>query len=86
MSMSINFLGGNSMGVVAPHKERKKSPYVLDETIPKAEDPLKKLAELKKAQMLKNAKNKPDNERTFADYLVLAQDKLEKGIPGTVIY
>ena len=86
MSMSINFLGGNSMGVVAPQKERKKSPYILDETIPSAKDPLKALAELKKAQMLKNAKNKPDNERTLTDYLILAQDKLDKGIPGTVIY
>lgn len=73
------------MPIVAPRSEHKKSPYILDESVPKMKDPNLVLSENMNKRILERAKSKPDEERNFMDYLVLAQDKLSK-MPEPVCY
>ena len=66
------------MPIVAPKGEYKKSPYVLDESLPKVRDPRVVMNERMQKRALEQAKNKPDNERNFFDYLILAQEKMKE--------
>ena len=73
------------MSIVAPRGEYKKPPYVLDETLPTFRDPQEIMREKMQERILNDAKNKPDNERNFFDYLILAKDKIDK-MPKPVCY
>lgn len=55
-----------------------KRPWVMDETLPKTRNPQEVMNEKMKERLIERAKNKPDDQRNFFDYLILAQDKLEK--------
>jgi hypothetical protein len=77
MSTSVGAINGATCSIVAPQKERKKSPYILDESLPKARDPQEVYYERLQKRQLEKAKNKPDNERNFFDYMILAQEKLK---------
>lgn len=75
------------MGVISPdHYKFKKSPWILDESNPRPKAPLQVMSERAHQRALERAKNKPDSERNFVDYFILAQDKLEKMKDSTVIY
>lgn len=54
-----------------------KSPWVLDETLPKVEDPQKAMMENIYKQIVEKAKNKPIKERTLIDHLIIAMDYLK---------
>ena len=83
MSLGINSV---ECGVVAPRKEQPKRPWVMDESIPRARDPQEVMFEKMQAKILKDAKNKSDEERNFFDYLVLGKEKLDKLAENSVIY
>jgi hypothetical protein len=52
--------------------------YVLDETIPRPQNPTRKIAVSIFEKFVENIKNKPDSERNVIDYAVLLFDKLRK--------
>lgn len=65
------------MPIVAPRSERKRSPVVIDESLPKIKNPNNIMTEAMQRRVIERILNKPDEERTFFDYLVLAQHKLK---------
>jgi len=80
MSMGIVPMGVVAFAPVKDQNERK-NPFVLDESLPRTKDPNQIMNERMKERIIEAAKNKPEEERTFLDYLVLAQDKLENMKP-----
>ena len=75
-----------TMGIIAPQKDNKRAPWILDETPTILRDPKVIMNERMKEEMLEKAKSKPDKARNFFDYLLLAQEKLEKMQNSTVCY
>ncbi len=65
------------MPIVAPKSERRRVPVVIDESLPKIKNPNNIMTEAMRRRMIEKILNKPDEERTFFDYLVLAQQKLK---------
>ena len=79
MSMSVQGMPTVTMGIVSPDSyKRKPSPFVIDETIPKTKNPMNILQDVIYRKRLEEAKNKPDEERTIADYYILLQDKMNQ--------
>ena len=82
---------GNNAHVIpgngfAPRTNQPKRPWVIDETLPKTRNPMEVMNEKARERALKNAQNKPDSERNIFDYLLLAQNQLEKMKNSTVMY
>lgn len=73
------------MPIVTPRSERKRSPIVIDESLPQIKDPNKVMNERMQKRIIEKILNKPDEKRTFFDYLILAQNKL-KDIDAPVCY
>jgi hypothetical protein len=84
MSTSVGAVNGATCSIVAPQKERQKSPWVLDESLPKARNPQEVYYERMKQRQIDRAKNKSDDERNVFDYMILAQEKLKD--LNTVMY
>ena len=55
----------------------KKNPFILDETLPKVEDPQKAMMEKIYKQILDKAKSKPIKERSIIDHAIVAIDYLK---------
>ena len=87
MSLSVAPVKAVSAAVssFAPTKIPTKSPYVLDETIPRPKNPTRKIAVSIFEKFVENVKNKPDSERNVIDYAVLLFDKLRKLNPKMYI-
>ncbi len=83
--MSMGLVPVGAMSIVAPPRNYERVPWVLDETIPRYPNPREVMNERAKERLVERAKNKPDVERNFMDYLILAQDKLEN-TPVPVMY
>jgi len=83
MSIGMNPVG---CGIVAPRKETKRNPLVMDETLPRYRNPQEVMNEKMHERILEKAKAKKDEDRNFMDYLVLAKDKLDKMAENSVIY
>ena len=82
---NAHIITGNGFAPTKTNTPRR--PWVLDETLPKIKPPTDIMTEAAKRRAVERAKNKPDEERTFIDYLILAQDKLDeirKKVPGVV--
>lgn len=82
---NAHIIPGN--GFAPPKTKQPKRPWVLDETLPKIKPPTDIMTEAAKKRAVERAKNKPDEERTFLDYLILAQDKIDefrKKNPGVI--
>jgi len=60
----------------APKKPMPKRPWVLDETLPKSEDPLKKMQERMFKKALEQAESKNPAERSISDWFVILQDRI----------
>lgn len=76
--MSMGIMPIAVMPIVSPKGDHQKSPFILDETLPKAKNPQEVINAQMKEKLINMAKNKPDSERNFMDYIILAQDKLSK--------
>lgn len=73
------------MPIVTPRSERKRSPIVIDESLPRTKNPNNIMTEIIQRRNIERILNKPEEERTFFDYLILAQNKL-KDIDAPVCY
>lgn len=89
----IEAVSGVNCGVVAPQKEQRKRPFILDETIPRTKSPDEIRKEHMKRQhekMIADLKKKDPNELTTMEKQLLLIDKAMKEYPElfkpTVIY
>lgn len=53
-----------------------KKPWVMDETLPKYEDPMKKMQERMFKRALEQAESKAPAERNLADWYVIIQNRI----------
>ncbi len=79
-------IGSVNCGVIAPQKERPRRPWVMDETLPKHRNPQEVMNEKMYERLVEKAKKKPDEDRNFMDYFLLAKDKLDELQKNSVIY
>ncbi len=63
-----------SSSIVSP-KPLPKSPYVIDEKVPRLPSP-NEVRDILKAKQLEKVKAKSFDDLTLSDYMLLAQDKL----------
>lgn len=84
--MAADMLPVMVVPIVAPNSGTKKSPYILDESIPRTRPPREVIREQIHQRDLERAKNKPDEERNFFDYMLLAQEKIEEMQKSTIKY
>lgn len=75
-----------NVGFAPRQREMPSRPWVIDETPRRTRNPQEVMNERMKERILNEAKNKPDEERTFWDYLVLGKDKLDKMMENSVLY
>ena len=62
-----------------------KRPWVMDETLPKFEDPIKKMQERMFQRALEQAESKDPSERNLSDWFVILQDRINS-IPDIAKY
>lgn len=84
MSLSVNPV---DTGTAFAPKQRpiSKRPWVMDETLPKFEDPVKIMHERAFKRALEQALSKNPNERNLSDWYVILEDRM-KNLPDIAKY
>lgn len=84
MSLSVNPVKAavSAVSSFAPTKVPSKSPFVLDESIPRPKIPVKQITISIMDKLVEAIKKKPESERKLIDYAILFAHQLMKLNPA----